>query len=70
MNITGTVRYEDIEGGCYKLQAGKQSYVLKGQNFAHFKGRTVQVEGDIENGVSMFMAGPVLIVKSIKPISG
>jgi hypothetical protein len=68
MKLTGTLDFRDLEGGMWQLKAddGKR-YTLLGR--IHEKsGARVEVEGSLDEGFGIGMAGPQLRVQSIKRI--
>ncbi|HET9753044.1 MAG TPA: hypothetical protein VFP52_08780 [Myxococcales bacterium] len=71
MKLSGTVQFVDLEGGFFQLVAddGKR-YTLVGSRGA-FKGASgarVEVEGSIEDGFGIAMAGPQLRVDRLRKL--
>ena len=71
MKLTGTVQFVDLEGGFYRLAAddGKR-YTLLGSRSAlqGATGARVEVEGSIEEGFGIAMAGPQLRVDKLRKL--
>jgi len=71
MKVSGTVEYVDLEGGLYRLSAddGKR-YVLLGAKgeLKSAKGARVEVEGSLDEGFGIGMAGPQLRVSRVKKL--
>ena len=69
MKVRGRVERRDLEGGFWQLVAddGKR-YTLIGSVGAVNAGARVEVEGTIEEGFGITMAGPQLRVQRIRPI--
>jgi hypothetical protein len=70
MKVKGTVRYSDLEGGQWTLDAdGGDCYQLIGSVNGLKDGNKVEVEGKVEkDAMGIGMTGPQLHVKSIKVI--
>jgi hypothetical protein len=71
MKVTGTVEFVDLEGGLYRLSGedGKR-YTLIGAkgDLKAAKGARVEVEGTLDEGFGVGMAGPQLRVARIRRI--
>jgi formylmethanofuran dehydrogenase subunit C len=71
MKVTGTVEFVDLEGGFFRLVAddGKR-YTLIGSKGAlkDARGARVEVEGSIDDGFGIFMAGPQLRVDKLRKL--
>jgi hypothetical protein len=71
MKITGTVEYRDLEGGVWQLAAddGKR-YTLLGSRgeLKSAKGQRVEVEGSLDDGAGIAMAGPQLRVDKLRKL--
>ena len=71
MKVTGTVELLDLEGGVWRLNGddGKR-YTLLGSkaDLKSAKGARVEVEGTLEDGFGIAMAGPQLRVLRIRKI--
>jgi len=71
MKITGTVEYRDLEGGVWQLAAddGKR-YTLLGSrgDLKSAKGQRVEVEGSLDDGAGIGMAGPQLRVDKLRKL--
>jgi hypothetical protein len=71
MKITGTVEYRDLEGGLWQLAAddGKR-YTLLGSrgDLKAAQGKRVEVEGSLDEGVGIGMAGPQLRVGKLRKL--
>jgi hypothetical protein len=69
MKIAGTVEYRDLEGGLWQLKAddGKR-YTLLGARgeLKSLKGARVEVEGSLDEGFGVAMAGPQLRVETVR----
>lgn len=69
MKLTGTVEYRDLEGGIWQLAAddGKR-YTLLGSRgeLRAAQGQRVEVEGSIDQGFGIAMAGPQLRVTRLR----
>ena len=69
VKATGTVQYEDLEGGIYVLETTEgETYMLDGGDENLLKaGIKVEVIGEVAEGVGLGMTGhPVLRVDSYK----
>ena len=71
MKLTGTVEYRDLEGGIWQLAAddGKR-YTLLGArgDLKAAKGARVEVEGSLDEGFGIAMAGPQLRVEKLRKL--
>jgi hypothetical protein len=71
MKVTGTVEFVDLEGGFFQLAAddGKR-YTLVGApgSFKGARGARVEVEGSLEDGFGITMAGPRLRVQKLRKL--
>ena len=71
MKVSGTVEFVDLEGGLYRLAAddGKR-YTLIGPRgeLKSAKGARVEVEGSLDEGFGIGMAGPQLRVSKLRKI--
>lgn len=71
MKVTGTVQYVDLEGGFFQLVAddGKR-YTLVGSHggLKGARGARVEVEGSVEDGFGITMAGPQLRVDKLRKL--
>ena len=71
MKITGTVEFVDLEGGLWRLEAddGKR-YTLLGSKaeLKSHRGVRVEVEGSLDEGIGIGMAGPQLRVGRIRKV--
>jgi len=71
MKVTGTVEYVDLEGGLFRLAGddGKR-YTLLGSrsDLKAAKGARVEVEGSLDDGFGIGMAGPQLRVQKLRKI--
>ena len=71
MKIKGTVEYRDLEGGLWQLAAddGKR-YTLLGSRgeLKAAQGQRVEVEGSLDEGVGIGMAGPQLRVGKLRTL--
>ena len=71
MKVSGTVEFVDLEGGLYRLSAddGKRYTLIgaKGELKAA-KGARVEVEGSLDEGFGVGMAGPQLRVAKVRKI--
>lgn len=71
MKVSGTVEFVDLEGGLYRLSAddGKR-YTLLGARgeLKSAKGARVEVEGSLDEGFGIGMAGPQLKVARIRKL--
>lgn len=69
MKLTGTVEYRDLEGGTWQLRAddGKR-YTLLGSRseLKSAQGARVEVEGSLDDGFGIAMAGPQLRVSKLR----
>ncbi|MBK8262023.1 MAG: hypothetical protein IPK80_11895 [Nannocystis sp.] len=65
--FTGTVRYNDLEGGFFELVTAEGDVYRLSDAGAAKAGDRVQVEGEVEEGgFGIQMSGPSLVVESIK----
>jgi hypothetical protein len=71
MKVKGTVRYSDLEGGQWTLEAdGGDRYQLIGTISNVKDGNKVEVDGKVEkDAMGIGMTGPQLNVKSIKVLA-
>jgi formylmethanofuran dehydrogenase subunit C len=71
MKVTGTVEYVDLEGGLYRLNGddGKR-YTLLGarSELKSARGARVEVEGSLDEGFGIGMAGPQLRVGRVRKL--
>ena len=67
MRIVGKLVRENISGGFWKLQGAGGDRVLRGTIPDELAGQQVVVEGEPEESYGVEMAGPVLIVRSVRP---
>jgi formylmethanofuran dehydrogenase subunit C len=71
MKVTGTVEFVDLEGGFFRLVAddGKR-YTLIGSRgeLKSVRGARVEVEGSIDDGFGIAMAGPQLRVDKLRKL--
>jgi len=71
MKITGTLEFVDLEGGLWRLNGddGKR-YTLLGSKaeLKSARGARVEVEGSLDEGIGIGMAGPQLRVGRIRKI--
>jgi hypothetical protein len=71
MKIAGTVEYRDLEGGLWQLKAddGKR-YTLLGARgeLKSLKGARVEVEGSLDEGFGIAMAGPQLRIDKLRKL--
>jgi len=71
MKVTGTVEFVDLEGGIWRLNGddGKR-YTLLGarSDLKSAKGARVEVEGTLDDGFGIAMAGPQLRVARIRRV--
>jgi hypothetical protein len=68
MKVRGRVERRDLEGGIWQLVAddGKR-YTLVGATGGLSAGAQVEVEGTIDQGFGIAMAGPQLRVQRVRP---
>ena len=68
MKLTGTLDFRDLEGGLWQLKTddGKR-YTLLGR-INEKSGARVEVEGSLDEGFGIGMAGPQLRVQSLRKI--
>jgi len=67
----GTIRYNELEGGHYQLEAEDgTSYQVEGVDPALKEdGAQVEIDGAVDkNAMSFAMTGPILKVKSVRKI--
>ena len=64
VNLVGTLRYRDIEGGCWSLEVGNRSYQPVSNDPRFYRdGEKVKVQGILQPDVYTFcMTGPVVEV--------
>jgi hypothetical protein len=71
MKVTGTVEFRDLEGGTFELKAddGKR-YTLLGSKseLKSAKGSRVEIEGSLDEGFGVAMAGPQLRVGKLRKL--
>jgi hypothetical protein len=71
MKVTGTVEFRDLEGGVFQLAGddGKR-YTLVGSKgeLKSAKGARVEVEGSLDEGFGVSMAGPQLHVTKVRKL--
>lgn len=71
MKVSGTVEFRDLEGGIWQLAAddGKR-YTLLGArtDLRAAKGQRVEIEGSLDDGVGIAMAGPQLRVDKLRKL--
>jgi hypothetical protein len=69
MKVTGTVEFVDLEGGFFRLVADDgERYTLVGSRgeVKAARGARVEVEGSLEDGFGITMAGPQLRVDRLR----
>ena len=69
MKVRGRVERRDLEGGIWQLVAedGKR-YTLVGATAGLKAGARVEVEGTIDEGFGIAMAGPQLRIQTVRPV--
>ena len=69
MKVRGRVERRDLEGGIWQLVAddGKR-YTLVGSVAGLAAGARVEIEGSVDEGVGIAMAGPQLRIHRIKKV--
>lgn len=71
MKVTGRIEHRDLEGGIWQLigDDGKR-YTLLGSksDFKAAQGSRAEVEGTVEEGFGIAMAGPQLRVEKIRKL--
>jgi hypothetical protein len=70
MKLSGTVHYQDLEGGVWVLKAddGKTYQLAGGDRKIKKDGQRIRAEGDIQRGMlTVAMVGPVFHVTSYAP---
>ena len=67
MTVTGTLRFVDLEGGAWLLFAddGRRFELSPAPKDVPSETR-VEVDGELEDGLSMRMVGPTLRVKKLR----
>lgn len=68
MTITGEVRFEDLEGGVWVVRTDDgNTYQLAGGD-RHLKknGKRAELEGELQDGPTAAMVGPVFRVKQYR----
>lgn len=71
MKIKGTVKYVDLEGGFYVLEAADGSrYILDGGDASlRSDGAQAEVEGEVSEGMGIAMTDdPIFVVSSFRLI--
>lgn len=69
MKVRGRIERRDLEGGFWQLVADDgRRYTLIGSVGAIKAGAQVEVEGTVEEGFGITMAGPQLRVQRIRPV--
>ena len=71
MKVKGTVEFDDLEGGLYRLHADDGTrYTLLGARgeLKSANGARVEVEGSLDEGFGVGMAGPQLRVARIRKL--
>lgn len=71
MKLSGKLEYRDLEGGMYELTSddGKR-YTLSGSKseLKGARGARVEVEGEVEQGFGISMAGPRFRVSRLRKL--
>ncbi|HUJ28168.1 MAG TPA: hypothetical protein VLW85_19235 [Myxococcales bacterium] len=72
MKVTGTVRYRDLEGGLFQLEAddGKR-YTLLGakKDLKAAQGQRVEIDGSLdEGGFGIGMSGPQIRIDKLRTL--
>ena len=67
MTLRGRLDRREIEGGSWVLVTPTGDWVLLGQVSAGLSGKNVEVEGDKHEGFGLFMQGPQLTVRTVRP---
>jgi hypothetical protein len=71
MKATGTLQFVDLEGGFFQLVADDgRRYTLVGSRgaFNGARGARVEVEGSLDEGFGIAMAGPQLRVDKLRKL--
>ena len=69
MKLKGTIRRNDLEGGHWTLDTGKETYQLSGAIDGAKDGLQVEVEGKVEQDMmGIGMTGPQFTVQSLKAV--
>jgi hypothetical protein len=69
MIVRGRLEHRDLEGGIWQLVAEDGTrYTLLGASGDLRSGASVEVEGAVEDGFGIAMAGPQLRVKRIRKL--
>lgn len=69
MKVRGRIERRDIEGGIWQLVAEDGSrYTLVGSTAGLKAGAKVEVEGSVDEGFGIAMAGPQLRVEKVRSI--
>jgi formylmethanofuran dehydrogenase subunit C len=69
MKIRGRVEHRDLEGGIWQLVAeGGKRYTLVGATGGLKAGTQVEVEGTVDEGFGIAMAGPQLRVQKVRSL--
>jgi hypothetical protein len=71
MKVKGTVEFDDLEGGLWRLTAEDGTrYTLIGAkgDLKSAKGTRVEVEGSLDEGFGIGMSGPQLRVAKVRKL--
>ncbi len=71
MKLTGTVQHSDLEGGTWQLitDDGRRTTLLGARSeLKAALGARVEVEGNLDEGFGIAMAGPQLQVRKVKKL--
>jgi hypothetical protein len=66
MRLEGHLERRELEGGVWLLRSGGKEYVLLGDVPAALHGARVVVEGELDEGFGLAMAGPQVVVRSVR----
>ncbi len=66
MSFRGILQWRGLEGGYWALVSASEELVLLGDVPRQLDGRSVVVEGSLDEGFNIFMAGRSVKVRSVR----
>jgi hypothetical protein len=64
--LVGVLERRDLDGGIWVLRAPDADYTLYGDVPRELAGARVEVEGELDEGFGIGMAGPSVLVRSVR----
>lgn len=64
--LVGVLERRDLEGGIWVLRTRDGEYTLYGDVPRELAGARVEVEGELDEGFGIGMAGPSMLVRTVR----